>query len=257
MNRKVSKTASRLLALALVVGVSGLTACKDNGEPSGNTVLITASQGGTVSMDGDETTLSIPANALAADTEIAVSYGSLADYGALENGLTRVLVLEPGGTALEVPATLLLDPGTTIGADKVVSVRQWMDGGWYGTQQAQVVSGGLVSTTVSYLAPLAVVVEDATVGPTGTVSGSILHLYTEAPFEGISLDLLYADYVVDTAVTDAAGHYSFTEVPTGTYVLRANVDAFDNCYNDPTEKDAHVSEDQTTDIFFGFVPGPC
>jgi hypothetical protein len=152
-----------MTAFTLVLAVAGLAACGDNGEPSGNAVLIIAAQGGTVTMDGDETGISIPANALAADAEISISYGNLSDYGALENGLSRVLVMEPAGTTLQTPATVLLDPGTTIGADKVVFVRQWMDGGWYGTQEASVVSGGLVSTTVSFLAPLAIVVENAAI----------------------------------------------------------------------------------------------
>ena len=119
------------------------------------------------------------------------------------------------------------------------------------------VSGGLVSTTVNFLAPLAIVVEDAPMGPTGTVTGSVMHYYTEEPLEGISFDLVSGSTVVDTVVSDAAGLFTFTEVPVGTYVVRADVAPVDNCYNDPTEKDAVVTEDQTTDLFFGFVPGPC
>lgn len=257
MNRTILKTLSGVSALTLALVMTLAAGCGDSGEPSGDAVLITAAQGGTVSMNGDETAISIPANALAADTEIAISYGSLADYGALDNGLSRVLVLEPAGTALEIPASVLVDPGVTIGADQTVSVRQWMDGGWYGTQSAEVVSGGLVSTTVSYLAPLAIVVQDAPQGPIGTISGMVMHYYTEAPLEGISFDLLDGTTVVDSAVSDAAGTFSFSDVPVGSYVVRANVDPADNCYSDPTEKDAVVTEDQDTDVFFGFVPGPC
>ncbi len=257
MNRLASKVSIRMTTLAVVLAVAGVAACGDDGEPNGSDVLVIAAQGGTVSMDGDETGISIPANALAADTEIGISYGSLADYGALENGLSRVLVMEPAGTTLQTPATVLMDPGTVIGADKVVSVRQWMDGGWYGTQEASVVSGGLVSTTVSFLAPLAVVVEDAPVGPTGTIAGMVLHIYTEAPLEGITFELLDGTTVVDTAVSGADGLFSFTEVPVGSYVVHAVVTADENCYSDATEKDAVVTEDQSTDVFFGFVPGPC
>jgi len=257
MNHLALKFTSRMTVLTLVFAVAGLAACGDNGEPNGNAVFIVAAQGGTVTMDGDETGISIPANALAADTEIAISYGSLADYGALENGLSRVLIMEPAGTSLQTPATVLIDPGMTIGVDKVVSVRQWSDGGWYGSQQASVVSGGLVSTTVTFLAPLAIVVEDAVQGPTGTVSGMVLHIYTEAPLEGITFELLSGATVVDTAVSDAAGLFTFTEVPVGSYVVHADVLPADNCYSDPTEKDAVITQDQTTDVFFGFVPGPC
>lgn len=257
MKRMALKVIVRMTAFTLVFAVAGLAACSDNGEPNGNGVLIIAAQGGTVSMDGDETGISIPANALTADTEIAISYGSLSDYGALENGLSRVLIMEPAGTSLATPATVLMDPGIVIGADKVVSVRQWMDGGWYGTQEASVVSGGLVSTTVSYLAPLAIVVEDAPQGPTGTISGMVLHIYTEEPLEGITFELLDGTTVVDTAVSGADGLFSFSEVPVGSYVVHADVGPADNCYSDATEKDAVVTEDQTTDVFFGFVPGPC
>jgi len=257
MNRIASNVLFRMTALTLTLAVAGLPACGDNGDPSGNAVLIIAAQGGSVTMDGDETGISIPANALAADTEISISYGSLSDYGALTDGLPRVLVMEPAGTTLQTPATVLVDPGSVIGADKVVSVRQWMDGGWYGTQEATVVSGGLVSTTVTFLAPMAIVVEDAPVGPTGTVSGSVIHYYTEQPLEGITFELLDGTTVVDTAVSGADGLFSFTEVPVGSYVVHADVLPADNCYSDPTEQDAVVTEDQTTNVYFGFVPGPC
>lgn len=141
MNRIAWNVLIRMTALTLVLAVAGLPACSDNGEPNGNAVLIIAAQGGSVAMDGDETGISIPANALTTDTEISISYGSLSDFGVLDNGLPRVLVMEPAGTTLQTPATVLLDPGSVIGTDKVVSVRQWMDGGWYGTQEATVVSG--------------------------------------------------------------------------------------------------------------------
>jgi hypothetical protein len=243
---------SSLLIICLAAG------CGNNTKIAGNAVIIRADEGGTVDMQGDETSLSIPANALSEDTEIGIEYGSLSDYPTLENARQRVLVMTPAGTSLSTPATVLMDPGSPpIGADKVVKVVQYVDGGWYGTQSAEVVSGGLVSASVSLLAPLAIVVEDPPIQPTGAISGTVMHIYTEQPLEGITFHLLSGTNEIDTAVSDADGRFEFDNVPVGTYTVHADVTEEENCYGDPVDKEAVVTEDQTTDVWFGFVPGPC
>ncbi|MBW2257887.1 MAG: hypothetical protein JRI25_25255, partial [Deltaproteobacteria bacterium] len=65
MRRSRTTISSRIVVLATVMGIAGFAAaCGDDGNPNPNTVLIVASQGGTVSMDGDETAINIPAGAL-------------------------------------------------------------------------------------------------------------------------------------------------------------------------------------------------
>ena len=117
-------------------------------------------------------------------------------------------------------------------------------------------SGGLVSVQVSRLAPLALIVRD---GPqsAGTINGSVLHIYTEQPLEGITFTLLSGTTEIDSAVSDANGQFSFTQVPVGTFTVHAEVDPEDNCYDDPVDKEALVIHDQVTNVSFGFVPGPC
>jgi hypothetical protein len=263
MNRTACARLFRMAAYSAVLCfVSVQVACDDGKEEThGTTVMIHAATGGTVAMESDETSLNIPAGSLAIDTEITLSYGELSDYGALANARSRVLVMEPAGTTLSSPAAVLIDPGTpAIGATQTVTVYQWVagvDGGWSNPREAQVVSMGLVSTSVTYLAPLAIVVEDPVVGPTGTISGSVFHIYTEQPLEGMSFTLLSGATEVDTAVSDAQGGFLFTEVPVGTYTVHSEITEADNCFGDPVDKEAVVTEDATTDVFFGFVPPPC
>jgi hypothetical protein len=249
-------------ASAALCVVGALVACDDGKEqPQGTTVMILAATGGTVAMKGDETSLSIPANALAADTEVTLSYGELSDYGALTDARSRVVVLEPAGTLLSSPASLLIDPGApAIGAEQIVTVYQWVDGvdgGWSSPRAAEVVSLGLVSTTVNRLAPLAIVVEDPVAGPTGTISGMVIHMYTEQPLEGMSFTLLSGATEVDSAVSDAQGGFEFTEVPVGTYTVHSEISEADNCFDDAVDKEAVVTADTDTEVFFAFVPPPC
>ncbi|MFH2008990.1 MAG: SpaA isopeptide-forming pilin-related protein [bacterium] len=259
MKRHFPNVPTRIFALAVALGVAGFAvACGDDGNSNPSSALIVASQGGTVSIDGDETAISIPAGALSQDTEIGLSYATLSDYGTLEHAHSRVLVMEPAGTQLSTPATVVFDPGApAVSASQVVTVYQYVDGGWYGAQSGQVVSGGLISVTVDYLAPLAVVALDPPLDPTGTIQGSVFHIYTEEPLEGYSFVLMDGSTEIDTATSDAEGVFTFTEVVVGTYTVHADLTADQNCYSDPVDKEAIVTEDQTTDVAFFFVPGPC
>lgn len=240
------------VAIGLVAGCGD-----DDGGNGTNGVLITAAQGGTVSMETDETSINIPPNALSEDTMISIEYGSLSEYGSLENARERVLEIAPEGLVLGSPASVLIDPGQpAISGGQIVTVVQFIDGGWSAEKPATVVSGGLVSASISVLAPLAVVVTTPT-GPTGTISGTVIHFYTEMPLEGITFKLMSGAEELASATSDASGLFQFEEVPVGTYTVHADVTEDQNCYDDPVDKEAVVTEDQTTNVYFGFVPGPC
>src|SRR5687767_3963998 len=112
--------------LGLLLSVSGwifVGACGGDGAGSAS-MVVTAAEGGTVQVSGEETRLEIPPGALAEDTEIVLSIASLSDYPALEHGRDRVLVIEPDGLVLSAPAELLFDPGAPdIASDDLVSIR--------------------------------------------------------------------------------------------------------------------------------------
>jgi hypothetical protein len=127
-------------------------------------VLVTAAEGGTVEVSGSETRLVIPPAALTADTEISVSFGRLDDFAPLDNARDRVLVMAPEGTVLSRSASLTFDPGEpALGGFEYVTIRQYVDGGWYPPEQssAEIGSGGLVAASIDLLAPTALVVLEA------------------------------------------------------------------------------------------------
>jgi hypothetical protein len=240
----------------LALALSLLAACGGGG--GSTTQRIPAAQGGTVSLD--DTRLDIPANALGEDTDVSIEIAALADFGALADARDRVLVIEPAGTTLAVPATITLDPGApAIEQDQLVSIAQFVDGAWVTVAEsgAEVGSGGLVTANIDLFAPTAVVVRDAPQGPTGTIAGTVFHLYTEQPLPGIEFELRDGQSVLGTATSDAAGQFEFADVPVGPYTVHSNIDPADNCFDDPVDKDATVSENETVEVFFGFVPGPC
>lgn len=247
------------LALILSLSLGALAACGGGGGSSVTTHIL-ADQGGTVALDGDETSLEIPANALAADTDISLSIGSLADYAALEGGRDRVAIIDPAGTTLAIDATITLDPGSpAVTAEHIISIAQFTDGVWIVRNEAapELHSGGLVTASIDVLLPTAVIVRDPPIGPTGSIDGMVLHLYTEAPLPGIVFELRSSGQVIGTATSDANGLFGFDAVPVGSYQVHAVVTADQNCYNDPVDKDAAVTENMATSVFFGFVPGPC
>jgi len=250
--RRNSLGLSSVLTLALA-------ACGSSGGESA-TALITASEGGALQIDGTETRVDIPADALAEDTEITISMGHLADFGTAADARDDVLVFSPDGIVLSKPASVTLSPGDpAIEAGQLVSILQYVDGGWYPPEvsSAEVGSGGVVHAAVTLLAPIAIVVKDAPQGPTGSVRGSVFHIYTEEPLEGIGFELRADGQVVGTATSNAEGRFLFDDVGVGVYTVHSTIAPENNCYNDAVDKEATVTEDQTTDISFGFVPGPC
>jgi hypothetical protein len=221
--------------------------------------LISATAGGTVRIGTSETRLEVPPNSLSMDTEIIATVDEPAGYPARE-GLREVLVLEPAGTALEIPANLMWKPaGAALGGTDRLTLVELVDGGWQAREVSVTVgSGGIVSTTVGRLGTYGLAVQPAPMGDTGTIQGSVLHIYTEAPLPGIGITLYeQTERMVGTATSGSDGSFSFADVPVGSYFLVANVTPDNNCFSDPTNKDAVVTVGETTTVTFGFVPGPC
>ena len=144
-----------ILASILLVGCG-----RDDGNQSGS-VLIVAAEGGTVQIADNETRLVIPPAALPSDMEISVSFAQVDEFAPLPNGRERALVFEPAGTVLSRSASLVFDPGPpALTGSEAVSLRQYVDGGWYPPElsSAEVGSGGLVAASIDYLVPTAIVV---------------------------------------------------------------------------------------------------
>ncbi len=249
------------LAAGLITSVAFTSACGGSGDDE-SSGMITVDEGGSIEIEGTDTSIDIPANALGEDTEITISLAELGDFAALESGRNAVLVIAPDGLVLSAPATITIDPGApAVTGDQLLSIRQFrsgVDGGWVSPElsTAELHSGGLVTASIIQFAPTALVVKDPLVA-SGTIAGTVLHIYTEAPLSGITFELEQDGSVIATAVSDNDGKFGFAEVAVGTYNVHADVSADENCYSDPVDKDAVVTDQNTTNVFFGFVPGPC
>jgi hypothetical protein len=244
------------LALSFLLVLLAM-ACGDDRTTSA--AVISATAGGTVRIGTSETRLEVPPNSLAMDTEIVATIDEPAGYPAQE-GLREVLVLEPAGTALEIPATLMWKPaGDALTGTERLSLLELVDGAWLPRDVSVTVgSGGVVSTTVGRLGTYGLAVRPAPMGETGTIAGSVIHIYTEAPLPGIRVTLYeQTERMVGTATSASDGTFSFADVPVGSYFLVADVTPENNCFNDPTNKPAEVTAGATTPVTFAFVPGPC
>jgi len=255
--RRATVLATLITSLAFAAACGG-----GGGDDDSNTALITADDGGSIQIEGTEVRIDIPANALSEDTEVTLSVAALDDFGPLDDARDAVLVIAPDGLQLSSPATVTLDPGEpAITGDQLLSIRQFtggVDGGWVSPEvsSAALHSGGMVSASIIQFAPVALVVKDPPVAA-GTISGSVLHIYTEEPLEGITFDLMQGATVLDSDVSDSEGAFGFAEVAVGTYTVHAGVTEEENCFSDPVDKEVVVTDQQTADVFFGFVPGPC
>jgi len=147
----------KLIPTAIALA-SLLAACGSDGEDTVST-MISATEGGTVEVEGTETRLAIPADSLGEDTEVTVAMASIADYEELEGAIDLVIDLSPP-TALSASAALTIDTSDMqISTDAYLSVRQYVDGQWLQPElsSAELSSGGVIITKVSLLAPTAVV----------------------------------------------------------------------------------------------------
>jgi hypothetical protein len=243
------------LSIFFVLAIAAI-ACGDD-RTVGATV-IKATEGGTVRIGSSETRLEVPPNSLGMDTEIVATLDTPASYPAIE-GLREVLVLEPAGTALEIPATLVWKPsGDALDGTEELALRELVDGAWAPLDvSVGVGSGGLATTTVGRLGTLGLTVRPAPVGG-GTISGTVRHIYTEEPLAGVSFTLYTAtETMVGTAVSGADGTFSFSGLAAGSYLVVANVTEEENCFGDPTTRSVEVSEGGTANVSFAFVLNDC
>jgi hypothetical protein len=243
-------------ALAALAALA-LAACSDGGGGGTGTALISATAGGSVEIEGTSTRLTIPPEALEIDTEVTVQLDGLDAYGELDDGVDDVLVIEPT-LILGRPAELLFDVGDAVDADMALSIRQWSDQAWIQPEisSARIVSGGLVATTLTQLAPPA----DVAVPPPGVggrVIGAIRHIYTGDPLPGLGVTVFAGGARVGTAVSDDAGDFEIVDVPAGQVEVAVSVAREDNCFDDPTTKLVQVTAGAAAEVTFGFVPGPC
>jgi hypothetical protein len=102
--------------ILVVLPLLGLVAC--SGDPGGTTAPtakdISAAKGGTVSDEDHTAVLTIPAGALAADTQITLTVGAKT-----KDTATGVFAFGPAATAFETPATLSISTdGVTVPSGK-------------------------------------------------------------------------------------------------------------------------------------------
>ena len=133
-----------------------LLACGSD-SPSETTQIISASEGATI--DVANATIEIPANAVAQDTEVTVTVGSVADYEPLDNARDVVIEFEPF-VVLEASASITIDVGSPAPAENEFAfLSQFIDGVWIGVDSSTVIdSDGNVQSAINRLAPTAVVV---------------------------------------------------------------------------------------------------
>jgi hypothetical protein len=196
------------LALAAV-------ACGDD-RGTGEGTLVVAEEGGTVVAPTFE--LSIPAMALPTDTTISLETAQASDYPALEGSLPEVLRIEPEGTVLELPATIVID-SDFIGAETgdIVSVSQLVDGVWSPRESANV-SGG-VSVSVTVFAPIAVALRAIEIPTNGEIRGTV-SWGEGTPAGGAPVQLLRGETLVTSTYADTTtGAFSFADLEPGTYTV--------------------------------------
>lgn len=209
---RTSRTSTLLLSLLF------LSACSSEAVSS----VVPAAEGGTVTL-GDHSA-SIPPASLAADTEIVIQTGDLADYAPLEGARSDVLELLPADTVLETPATVTIGAGLVSASEgQSVAVHQFrdVDGEQFWAQlEASPISGGGVSVAVTRFGPLAVVVTDA--DARGSLSGTMTWGGDGTAVDGATLELWQGETMLTTTTTDAAGMYEFSDLEAGTYSVRGN-----------------------------------
>jgi hypothetical protein len=216
-------------------------------------VLISASSGGSVSL-GDGTAIEIPAGALAADTEVTLSLQSAGDFPTLEDAIGVVAVLEPAGTSLSTPATLVVKPDETLdpglpGRVYVLANETWLQPE---ISFAQVRADGTLAAEVYGFEPIAFTVDrDAPLGPavSVTVDGA------GQPLAGVEVQLWTAnETLLTTRPTDSLGNVRFVDLSPGGYFAVATPGA-DWCGSG--DQTFTIEADEVASVNYDFSAAPC
>lgn len=204
---------ARIFSLLLVTLALG---CNDTRTSGG---LIVASEGGSVVADSHEIT--IPPLSLAADTEVTLEAAPASDYPALAGSLSQVLRIQPEGTVLEIPAEVVIH-GSFVGAASDASVAVWqlsnVDGvdRWSPVESVRDSASGDLTVSVTRFAPLGVTVSDA---PSGSAISGTLLWGDGTPVDMAPVQLLQGGSLLTTAMTDATGHFAFSDLTAGEYQI--------------------------------------
>lgn len=200
-------------ALIALTGLLALAACSN--ETSGGAIIV-AAEGGTVTTSAVD--VSIPAASLAEDTEISIVTSSSSEELPELEGLRLLVELEPRGTVLETPASVVIR-ASEIGAGEgeSVAVYQLLDG-WLPVEHSER-SGGDLEVPVTRFEPIGVVVREAPSG--GAIDGTIAW-GDGMPVDGAPIELWMGDTMVSTTSSDANGAFSFADLESGSYSLRVD-----------------------------------
>lgn len=195
-----------LLTLPLALAL-GLGACGSDSEKESAASLISASEGGTISLS-DSTRITFPAGAVAEDVEMTMSVADVSDFAALEDARTGVLQFDPE-MALENSAEIQWDL-SDVDSSSSVHIMQFVDGQWLRPEvsSVEIGSGGVALASVHQLSPTALVVTEAATGL--SIQGSVVHIYTQDPLSGLEFQLWTSlEEMVTTATSDSSGSFSF------------------------------------------------
>ena len=199
-----------LFAFALLLG-----ACSESGP---TTTVINSAEGGTVASATH--TIDIPALSLASDTEVTLDMPAADAYPPVPGDRSVILTIEPEGTVLEIPATLVIH-GSQIGAsaDETVAVYRLVDGAWAPREFSRDVETGDITTSITVFGPIGIGISAPVAGTTlqGTIAWGDGTPVADAPIQ-----LYQGDTLVQETTSNAEGLYRFEGLEAGTYSIRVN-----------------------------------
>lgn len=204
----------------IFAAIMAIAGCSSGTGPGSGSELITAAEGGSITLGGGAV-VTIAPGALAEDTDVSVSFETLSDFGPLDDALNEVAVLEPAGTVLESPATIVFTPSASFDVSSRARLYQFFDGAWVRPEVGSVElrSDGTIAASVSWFAPTAVTIEEiADPPPLAATTVQVTVVADGAAAAGIPVQLWTAfEEMIGTEMTDAAGVVRFADVSAGDY----------------------------------------
>lgn len=121
--------------------------------------IISPTEGGSLSLEGTETGLTIPGGAVEADIEVTLAVGSVDEFASNDNALDTVLVFSPT-MSLSKTASITFELAEDFDFTQRVHIEQFVDGVWIRPELSglEIGSGGIAFGNVQVLAPTAIVV---------------------------------------------------------------------------------------------------